>query len=330
VLTTSDAATYLIGRGLLASSESPSVTEFSGGVSGVTLLVETPRIRLVVKQALEKLRTTADWTSDPRRSLIEARALQAFAALSPQAAPVVLDVDPERCAFTMTAAPHGTRPWKDVLLAGDVRADAGRRLGELLGRWHRESAESGDARFDDTTWFQQLRVDPFYERLMQVRPDLRPAIRPLVARLLARREVLVHGDFSPKNVLVHPDGTLWLIDFEVCHRGDPVFDLAFVLHHLVLKAVHRPQSAVDLLACAEAILAGYVGERPGELPMEYLVAHVGCLALARVLGTSPATYLTDDDKDRLVAHAVRLVREPARTLGDAWPGSSDMTTWEDA
>jgi aminoglycoside phosphotransferase (APT) family kinase protein len=311
---------YLVERAVISAEDECVVTECSGGVSGVTFLVETAQRRLVVKQALPRLRTASEWRSDPRRAVVEAQALAAFAAVDAAAVPVVLDVDAAGCAFTMTAAPPGSRPWKELLLDGEIRPAVGRWLGRLLGNWHASTASASDGVFDDDRWFRELRVVPFYERVMETRPDLAGPIARHLDRLLSRRAALVHGDCSPKNILVHPDGSTWLIDFEVCHRGDPAFDLAFVLHHLLLKAVHRPQSRALLLDCARAVLTGY-GEAPTTvpLPMDHLLAHVGCLSLARVVGTSPVNYLSALNQDRVLAIGAELVVEAPSALEDCWP-----------
>ena len=47
---------------------------------------------------------------------------------------------------------------------------------------------------------------------------------------------LVHGDVSPKNILVGPAGPVFL-DAECAWYGDPAFDLAFCLNHLLLKCL---------------------------------------------------------------------------------------------
>ena len=90
------------------------------------------------------------------------------------------------------------------------------------------------------------------------------------------------GDWSPKNLLVYPDSVLAL-DFEVAHCGDPAFDVAFLLSHLVMKSVHLPQHQLQLRQAADAFLAGY-----GAIPPDaHVTAELGCLLLARVDGKSP-------------------------------------------
>lgn len=160
--------------------------------------------------------------------------------------------------------------------------------------------------FADKRLFVQLRVEPFHRVCMTRHPDLAPAIEAVVRGLLDSNECLVHGDFSPKNMLVGPRD-VWVLDWEVAHVGSPTFDRAYLLSHLILKAVYRPQNRGHYRGAADAFLEAY-GEAD-ESP-SWLAANVACLLLARVDGKSPASYLT--------ARGRETVRSVARsTLADA-------------
>jgi streptomycin 6-kinase len=133
-----------------------------------------------------------------------------------------------------------------------------------------------------------------------------------VDEMQARRLCIVHGDFSPKNVLVGPEPQLWVIDFEVAHLGDPAFDVAFLLCHLMLKSLHRPELAVEYDRCAIEFATTYqMGARAELAPSwEYVLGHVGCLLLARVEGKSPAEYLTAEERSRAQRFGEILVSGP--------------------
>jgi aminoglycoside phosphotransferase (APT) family kinase protein len=128
---------------------------------------------------------------------------------------------------------------------------------------------------------------------------------------------LVHGDFSPKNVLCGPGG-LWVIDFEVAHRGDPAFDLAFLLCHLTLKSLHLPAMSAELDACTEAFVAAYRSATDDLFITDwsYVFGHLGCLLLARVRGKSPAEYLGPAQQDMAWRLGRDLVQAPPPTLQD--------------
>jgi 5-methylthioribose kinase len=220
-------------------------------------------------------------------------------------------------------APGTWQPWKQDLLAGVVDVRVADRLGRALGTWQRATAARSDvaAEFGDVTAFTQLRVDPFHRTVAERHPDLAPVIGETIEVMTASRACLVHGDYTPKNVLVERDGNgLWVIDWEVTHVGDPTFDPAWTVGHLLLKSVHRPASAVAYAGSARAFLAGLDAALAGAVALDpaQLVRQTGCLLLARVDGKSPADYLTGTGRDRTRSLARRLLTTPPPTITDAW------------
>ncbi|PZF85875.1 phosphotransferase [Jiangella anatolica] len=309
---------HLRGRGVLGAGP-VTVTALGGGVSNVVLAVADGHRRLVVKQALPRLRVAAEWTAPTDRTLTEADALVLTAGLTPGAVPAVIDRDDERHVLVLEHAPDGWRDWKADLLAGVVDASTAARLGEVLARWHTATTDPatlpGRIR-DGGDAFERLRVEPFYRRVAAQLPgELGEAILATADAMTQHPACLVHGDFSPKNVLVGQG--LWVIDFEVAHRGDPAFDLAFLLCHLALKAVHRPASAAGYARCATAFATAYGAK--GTIDWPYVLRHTGCLVLARVRGASPAEYLTAAGRDTAWRLGVDLLTGAVRSLDDLFP-----------
>ena len=226
----------------------------------------------------------------------------------------MLDVDPDRCALTIEAAPADWLTWKERLFAGHADNATAARLGELLAGLQRGTSEP-ETGLDEWDSFEQLRIDPYYREAARRHPDLADTIIGYADAMAARRACLVHGDFSPKNILVG-DAGLWVIDFEVAHRGDPAFDIAFLVTHLSLKAIVLPDQRADLLACAAAFDAAYREAAPPSLApaTDYVLGHVGCLMLARVDGKSPAEYLDDAAQTRTRAVARSLLSDPPDSL----------------
>jgi aminoglycoside phosphotransferase (APT) family kinase protein len=294
----------------LARTDEPREVEFlTGGVSSIVIRVVTDEGAFVVKQALPQLRVEAAWFARPERSGIEARCALALAELVPGSVPEVVAVVPERSAFVMRSAPAGTGTWKDDLLRGDVSLLVAAAVGRMLGRIHAASAPREDlARaFADTSFFDELRIDPYLRFVAARTPDLAPALDAVAAELLATGVCLVHGDFSPKNLLVPRDDGVLLVDHEVAHWGHPAFDVAFVTNHLCLKAIRfRTEGrASAYLVAAATLLDAYAAEaRDLELGVGRFAAQtVGALLLARVDGKSPVEYLTDE-RDRALARAL--------------------------
>lgn len=316
---------YLENRGLLPDGGGGAlVTALGGGVSSVVLLVEAGSYRVVVKRPRRRLLVADEWLASPERAFIEAAALDLARATTPAAVPALIDLDPESCTMTMAAAPASWRPWKELLLEGVVDLSVAQRLGALLGTWHRVGTQDRAklTGLTDLEVFTQLRVDPFYRTIATRHPDMAEQVAMAAGPLIdGSHSCFVHGDFSPKNVLVGDDG-LWVIDFEVAHAGNPVFDLAFLVAHLLLKSVHRPVGAEPYRRCAARFLECYRGAAGAMLVPadESLGLQVGCVVLARVDGKSQAEYLTTMEREQAWRIGVRLVREPVHPLS-VWPSS---------
>jgi 5-methylthioribose kinase len=308
----------------------PTVESLAGGVSNDVVVVRTAHSAFVVKRALPRLRVAEVWEASAERSYTEAAALRWAHGVRPDAVPGVAAVDRENNVLVIELAPAGYGDWKQQLLAGDVRADVGTRLGALLAEWHVASASDPSvlAEFDHQEAFGQLRVQPFYAVAAERNPAAEPVIATLVERLAATRVALVHGDFSPKNVLAEPlvGGGLWVIDWEVAHTGDPVFDVAFLLHHLICKILVRPDRREELIATAESFLQTYSDRTMaalGALDGRYLLAHAGALVLARVDGKSPVDYFSATQRDAARALALNVLRQSPDGLAEIWRMTSD-------
>jgi 5-methylthioribose kinase len=316
-------AGYLKGTGRVSEGEETVVRVLAGGVSNRTVLVERPEagVAWVVKQALPKLRVAVDWFSDPERIHREALGLRWLEELAPPATITALVFeDRDNHLLAMEAVPEPHENWKTMLLGGRLENDHVEQFGRLLGTVHRggyERREEAEPAFRDRSFFESLRLEPYYGYTAEQVPDAADFLRALVEETRARRDTLVHGDYSPKNVLVR-EGRLVLLDHEVIHFGDPAFDLGFSLTHFLSKAHHLPGMREDFADAARFYWATY-REVVEELPWaadieERAVRHtLGCL-LARVAGRSPLEYLDEVELARQSETVLALLPYPPESV----------------
>ena len=297
--------------------------ELGGGVSNTVILVENGDQRLVLKQSLGKLRVEQDWHADRARVIREADAIERLSAeLPPGSLPTVLFHDRENFVFAMTAARAGARTWKSLLLEGEVSTTVAQSIARLLATIIRVSRKhlEWQIRFGCQTVFDELRLEPYYRATATRHPGLRAFFEELIAECRARRESLVHGDWSPKNFLVVAGGPVMVIDFEVIHYGNPAFDAAFLLNHLLLKSFFKPEWADLYRVAGEQFWSVLAAETP---EMDWLEAstirQLAGLLLARIDGKSPAEYLRDEaSKDAIRGFAKQLIHEPPRSVAEVF------------
>ena len=262
-----------------------------------------------------------DWFSDPERIHREALGLRWLEELAPleTTTPFVFE-DYENHLLAMKAVPEPHENWKTMLLEGSLKTDHVKQFAQLLGTVHRGGYEHHDevARiFDDRSFFESLRLEPYYGYSAEQVPEAAGFLQALIEETRAHRDTLVHGDYSPKNILVR-EGTLVLLDHEVIHFGEPAFDLGFSLTHFLSKAHHLPGKRPAFAEAARLYWSVYRDE-VGHLAWtrdleERAVRHtLGCL-LARVAGRSPLEYLDEEEIDRQSKTVLTLMHDPPRDV----------------
>jgi len=301
----------------------------TGGVSSDVVRVDLRSGPVCIKRALPRLRVEKAWHVSVERNAYEVSWLRAVHDISPQAVPAVLGEDREAGFFVMTYLPPDRFPvWKAQLRDGQVEPHTARAVGMLLQRIH--SSTAGDRSMERVfagaaPLFHALRLEPYFLAAALANPDCSDALQALVERTAATRVTLVHGDCSPKNILIGPEGPV-LLDAEASCFGDPAFDLAFCLSHLLLKCFWVPSLRRRYLECFD-VLAGSYLEGVSWESREALEARAACLlpalVLGRVDGKSPVEYLVrDSDKAVIRAFAITAVRNPGASLGEireSWP-----------
>ena len=303
LLTSDTVLAYLIEKKIISASDQAEVEVLTGGVSNVVLAITTKNQKMVLKQALAELMVAQKWEADQRRAIVEANAIALFHKLSPDQVPNLVFLDPERFILILERVPVGSTVWKSDLLDGVINPDIAEVLGTTLAQWHNFGEKDKEARmqFMEDSLFEQLRIDPFYRFVAAKNEALKPVISRLINELEGDKTTIVHGDFSPKNIMVGMDDQVYILDFEVTHVGNPVFDLAFLLAHLLCKKFRTDEPLEEKLlgAAAERFIDAYEVIRPFA---SSLSLHTALIALARVEGKSPVNYLDPNKQNALVGY----------------------------
>lgn len=291
---------------LVPEAKEITATTLSGGVSCDTIKVKWDNGSGVIKRALAQLRVPGTWEADVDRILAEGDAITMYHQLTPKFVPKLLGRNDDELAIMLELAPPDMSEWRQQLLEGIVDPKIGSELGEVLGIWHNNTTgvllppriENGKKRLYD------LRAGAFYGGMAKIWPEYEPLISACANELMESMECAVHGDFSPKNILAGPSGT-WVLDFEVTHKGAPVFDLAFMCAHLIIKSIHLEDQRDLLLESIANFLKAYKEQR-GEIPGN-LGHHVGIITAVRVVGISQVKYLNESAKLKVIEKARSLL-----------------------
>lgn len=305
--------------GLGHATDVLDVRPLTGGVASDIAMVTLPGQKLCVKFALPKLKVAADWHAPVHRNAAEYAWLRVAAAQFPETAIRLYGRSDTAHGFAMEYLEgHDVYLWKAALLAGEADRGEARQVADLLGRIHARSARADfdSAPFQNRDDFRALRIEPYLNFTATIHPDLAAPLTALAHQLYQNAQVLVHGDVSPKNILLR-SGAPVILDAECATMGDPCFDLAFCLNHLLLKAIHLPASRAGLLDAVGGFWRAYAPHVSWEDPdglQARVAALLPALMLARVDGKSPVEYLTPGEQAVVRNLTPGLIRDPLTHL----------------
>jgi tRNA A-37 threonylcarbamoyl transferase component Bud32 len=313
---------FLWNNGLAERDEHGDWTPLTGGVSSDIWRVRLKGNTLCVKRALGKLKVSADWFASTERNSYEWAWMNFASRHLPLNVPTPLAHDPLAGVLAMSFLPSERYPiWKNKLLCGDVSVAFAGEVGRLVGRLHSISANDRSLihALGDTKSFEAIRLDPYLLATGTRHPSLAKHMHDLVNRTKSIRIAAVHGDISPKNILMGAAGPVFL-DAEASWYGDPAFDLAFCLNHLLLKCLARPASRLQYLQSFIALFTAYreqINWEPREALEHRAATLLPALLLARVDGKSPVEYLRDERATQLVRSvAIEWMQTPSVDLAD--------------
>ena len=317
---------FLRATGLAGAAETPPAQPLTGGVSSDIWKVDLAQGTVCVKRALPRLRVAQVWEAPVGRNRFERLWMETASALVPGITPKVLASSDEGFFAMDYLDPRHYPLWKAELAAGRAVPAFAARTAQALVQIHAGTANRSDiaAKFATDASFLAIRLEPYLLATGRAHPRLAPRLEALSAATAATKLALVHGDVSPKNILVGHTGPI-LLDAECAWYGDPAFDLSFCLNHLLLKCLWVPAARDGFLQCFDAFADAYLSGVEWELPEELearAAALLPGLLLARVDGKSPAEYVTSEsDKDKVRRVGTRFLDHPASHLApirEAW------------
>ena len=321
---------YLLDRKIINKKDGYSMYYCSGGVSGTVAFVYAGDKPMIIKQALAQLKTKETWLCDPNRMNIEYLSNKTYHSHVPESVPEVYFYDEENYIFGREAAPESCSMWKSDLLTGLLDFSVAEQAITALAVVHNKCATDKQVAMDFASKdvFYNLRISPYIEFTVLKHPNLANYAKPIIQELMESTITLVHGDYSPKNILVN-ERKISILDFEVAHYGHPSFDLAFFSNHFLLKSIKNKQFAPSYLNMLSYMLDIYFSSidymDTTELEQSF-VKLLAMLLLARVDGKSPVEYLTEKSDKQLVRDlAYHIINEKLTTYARVLDFANTLT-----
>jgi 5-methylthioribose kinase len=318
---------FMRRSGLVGIAGRLQFQRLTGGVSSDIWLVSTGSESFCIKRALPQLRVAADWHAPVQRNTFESAWFKTVGAFMPESVPKILYEEQDRAMFAMEYLPPDKYAnWKQMLAHGIVHPETAADIGTRLARIHFVTAQSKilPRRFATDAIFHAIRIEPYLLATARAHPQIAAKLNALAERTERTKLALVHGDVSPKNILIGPAAPLF-IDAECAWFGDPAFDLCFCLNHLLLKCIMVPASTGEFLNAFRLASRAYLREMGWEDPQEFqerAASLLPGLLLARVDGKSPVEYVNTDPQRSLVRQiALKLLENSPKQLSfiaDAW------------
>lgn len=307
--------------GLARREDIVEVSPLTGGVASDIARVLTADKTYCVKFALAKLRVAAEWLAPVHRNAAEYAWLKFAGKASPGSAPNLLGRSEALNGFVMEFVEGDSiRLWKTDLLENGPRSGDAKQVGQGLVQIHAASSKPDFDRrsFENQDDFYDLRLEPYLVSLKSKHTALTTQIEALIESYQGHENVLVHGDISPKNIMLRQSQPVFL-DAECATMGDACFDIAFCLNHLVLKSIHLPGHTQAMLKAAREFWKNYSSGVTWEpvAELERRVAYLlPALMLARVDGKSPVEYLSPSAQSTVRKASIELIENPVDTLAD--------------
>lgn len=316
---------YLINKNVVKDVDQVKIHYCQGGVSCTVAYVETKEQPMIIKQALRQLKTKDTWLCDPNRMYIEYASNQIYHDLLPDCAPKTYFYDEDNYIYGREAVPDGCLMWKDYLMQGDLNFEIAKKSVDVLVAIHNKCA--GDAAikkaFENKEVFYGLRISPYFEFTTKKHTEISKLCEELTHLMMDSAISLVHGDYSPKNIMIMGE-KIQVLDFEVAHYGHPAFDLAFLVNHIILKSVKFEEYAAGYLALAEYMMKRYLSQMTFMNQKEFepvFVKTLQMLFLARIDGKSPVEYLCSEPlkQEKVRKISLSMIKDQIERLDDMLP-----------
>ena len=315
--------------GLLSKSQKYNFKKITDGVSSDIWHVKTSNNEYCIKRALAKLTVKEDWFAPIERNNFEANYFTNCKSIIPKSFPTLLGHDKKNFILALEWFDNNKFVvWKKKLLEKSISLKDGKRIGRLLGIVHKYYYKKKKFKkiFLNDKTFYAIRIEPYLVFTSKFYPELLSYYKSTIAFLTKNQNTVIHGDFSPKNILIGKNYPI-ILDAETACWGNPIFDLAFLNNHIILKSILNKDIFKSYLNLSKSFLETYLSHFPIINTKNYLKKFIilqALLILARVDGKSPVEYFNNKNKILARNLAKRIISKKIYNLNNLFQ------VWENA
>jgi len=271
-----------------------------GDVHYVYRVEISPQNNFYIKIRREHFKSNPNISIDPKEIEIEKKSIDILNECMPGVGPDILKYYPEFSTLCLEDVVGKNGTATDLLV--NSNSNDYRELGKFVGNLHDSFKNRKDLIRDN---FEEI----FYKNSLYYRLGFLniPEVDNLVIDLYKLPKQLIHGDLTPWNIVWDKKNhNFRLYDLETMHRGNPIFDLAFLEAHIILENFLNQKNPKELMKnFRDAYNQSYpiVNENT-----EVRLAHA--LVLLRLRGSSTYEPRNKYDHKDLDDYCQKIISEP--------------------
>ena len=267
-----------------------------GGVSSEVYYVKTNKSDYCIKRSLKKLLVKKNWIANTNRIKYEYLWLKHCKKIISRNIPKTFEFDNKKKYIVMEYLNDSKyKTLKQLYFNKVVNIKTIKLISKHLYKIHSSSKNLKTKKIFDgnNNNFYDLRLDPYFNEVGRIYPKYKKYIKNINKNYFENSSTLVHGDFSPKNILIGKNKIIYL-DAECCNFGDPVFDLVFFTNHLLIKSIFIKDKSQEFIKSYIIFYKEYLNNLNLKNYKSYInriIEMTPIMLLARIDGKSPVEYL---------------------------------------
>ena len=270
--------------------------KLTGGVSSEVYHVKTNKNNYCIKRSLKRLLVKKKWIANTNRIKFEYLWLKHCQNILKRNIPNTYEFNNKKKYIVMEYLKTSQyKTLKQLYFNKIININTIRSISKHLYKIHSNSNNYKTKKTFEGNYknFYDLRLDPYFNEVGRVYPKYKGYIKKINENYIKHSNTLVHGDFSPKNILVGKNKIIYL-DAECCNFGDPVFDLVFFTNHLLIKSIFFKDKSQEFIKLYISFYKEYLSNLSTKNFNSYIdriIKMTPIMLLSRVDGKSPVEYI---------------------------------------